>query len=115
MTNEKVVLITAIAVFMAFGAIAVFAKKAQAESRHEPVDLIINVPEMSGQALGLAASQHNFDWHTTKWQASIGVGYYDTSEAISAGIGKKWGDILINGSVGCDSRCGGGAGVTWRF
>ena len=72
--------------------------------------------ETKGVALAIAKSQHNFDWSTEKLQGSIGMGSFEGKDAISFGIGKRVGQILLNGSVGVESgNHGYGAGITWRF
>lgn len=96
----------------------VLVASVNASERHR-TPVVVNVPDTGedgdGTALALSQAQLNFDWHTTKWQASVGAGYYDNLEAVSVGIGKKFGDVLVNGSIGCESKCGGGIGATFRF
>lgn len=71
---------------------------------------------VSGMALGLAASQHNFDLSTYAYQWSIGAAYYDNEDAISFALGKRINNILINGSIGYENGTrGAGIGVNGRF
>lgn len=116
--NDKTTfLLMAFFIFIIGGFIIFTVSKAKAESSHNIGSIILNIPDGdgTGTALGLAASQHHFDWHTNKWQASIGGGFYDDSQAVSGAFGKKVGDVLLNGSIGCDGACGGGMGATFRF
>lgn len=71
---------------------------------------------ITGVALGIASAQHAFDWSTDKSQLSVGIGQYDGSEAISVGVGRRFGEILVNGSLGKEgSKTGLGAGFLLRF
>ena len=72
----------------------------------------------SGVALGIAATQHHFDFGTYKWQGSLGLGRFENNTAISIGIAKrlKDEDVMINGSFGMENgRTGGGIGLNGRF
>jgi len=99
------------------------ASYARADSYHGiiieqlPVETtIINNQTANGAALAIAMGQINFDWSTQKNQASIGAGSFDNQDAISFGFGKRFGDILINGSIGRESnKTGYGVGLGFRF
>ncbi len=72
----------------------------------------------SGVALGISASQLNFDHSTYSLQGAVGVGAYDGSEAVSIGLAKrvckKCG--LLSGSAGVErGKVGMGAGWSFRF
>ena len=72
--------------------------------------------QSKGVALGLAASQHNYDMGVNKFQGSVGLGTFQGVDAVSFSLGKRYKDILINGSIGSESGLTGyGAGITWRF
>ncbi|MCK4795575.1 MAG: hypothetical protein KAV87_68225, partial [Desulfobacteraceae bacterium] len=47
--------------------------------------------KMQGTALSLAAAAHSFDWSTKDLQGSIGLGGYSGENALSFGIGKRYG------------------------
>lgn len=69
-------------------------------------------------AMGIAFAQHHPSSLTMDWQGSVGWGYFEGEQAISAGIAKKWCDDcpLINGTIGAtDDYIGVGAGVNFRF
>jgi len=69
-----------------------------------------------GASLAIAMSQINFDWSTQKNQVSVGVGSFDNQDAISFGFGKRFGGVLINGSIGKEgSKSGYGVGFGLRF
>ena len=75
-----------------------------------------NITENKGVALAIAKSQHNFDWSTEKWQGSLGTGSYDGQDAISIGVGKRFSNVLLNGSIGRESdKYGYGFGINMRF
>ncbi len=104
-------------VFLAF----VVATWVHGEERHhqgkvvvkETVERIVNTTiSTNGVALSLATSQHQFDWSTDRLQGSVGVGVYKGESAVSIGLGKRFGKVLVNGAVG---ESGGSVGVNWRF
>lgn len=69
-------------------------------------------------ALSLAASQVQFDWATTRWQAGIGMGNYSSSTSLAVGVGKKFCQKcpLVNGTIGkSDGKTGTGIGLNFRF
>jgi len=69
-----------------------------------------------GVAAALASSQHNFGFYTPKTQWSIAGGQFDNESALSIGLGKRLGDVLINGSVVNESgEIGFGIGLSGRF
>ena len=98
-------------------------------SHHEPADLtlinteilttngvVTNTLTTKGIALGIAASQHHFDFGTKVWQGSVGTGSFDGNTAFSFGIAKRLDRVLINGSVSTEhGKTGYGAGINWRF
>ena len=74
--------------------------------------------EYRGIATAIANSQHSFNWGTKAWQGSIGTGHYSDSNALSFGMGKRYGRMLFNGSIGSESgtdKYSFGAGVNWQF
>ena len=84
---------------------------------YEPINNTVNhTVDNKGVALGLAASQHNFDMGVNKFQGSVGLGTFQGVDALSFSLGKRYKDILINGSIGSENGLTGyGAGITWRF
>ena len=71
---------------------------------------------IEGVTMSYAASQHHFDLSTYSLQMSVGAASFRGEEALSFAIGKRVGDILINGSVsGSDNNQAYGFGATWRF
>ena len=81
---------------------------------------ITNITEITnaaqGTALAIASGQHQFDYATPAWQASLSGSAYKNESAASVAIGKNFGGILINGSI---SRTGNdnayGIAGNWRF
>jgi len=71
-----------------------------------------SVTDARGVAIAIASAQHNFDYGTYSWQGSVGAGYYNGEDAVSFGVAKRVGKILMNGSITPDSI---GVGVNWRF
>lgn len=74
--------------------------------------------EYRGIATAIATAQHSFNWGTKAWQGSIGTGHYNASNALSFGMGKRYGRMLFNGSIGSESgtdKYSFGAGVNWQF
>ncbi len=65
------------------------------------------------------ATGHQFDYSTTKIQASALGAYYDDQTAMSVGIAKRWKEVdaLWHAaySTNGDSKYGVVAGATWRF
>ena len=83
---------------------------------HGTADTIVNNTTSEGVALGIAVAQHHFDFGTNSWQGSVGAGYFDDDTALSLAIGKRFGRMLINGSVSYeDDKTGLGVGLNWRF
>jgi len=93
--------------------LAFFAQDAWSHDHHSTKTVIQNT---DSTALAIAASQIHMDWSTTKLQGSVGTGSYNGSHALSAGLGKKVGKVLVNGSIVTDgTNTGFGAGINWRF
>ncbi len=79
-------------------------------------DTNITTNKSSGAALGIAAAQHQFDWGTNDFQAGVAGGYFQGNAAISIGIGRRFKNVLINGSFGSElGNAGYGIGVMSRF
>jgi len=83
-------------------------------SHHEyVVNNTTKVEKSSNSAMALSAAQLNFDWSTQALQISGGVGSHNGSQALSIGLGKRVGQVLLNGSA--TSGGGLGAGFTLRM
>jgi len=79
-------------------------------------DTPTNAVNQDGVALGIAMSQLGFDWGTSSYQAGVGVGSFDTNDAISIGLGKRVDRVLLNGSIGREgNKYGYGFGVRFHF
>lgn len=89
--------------------------------RHKPISNTVNnyptsIVNNEGVSLAIAASQIHVDWSTKKVQLGFGVGSYKDSNALSVGLGKRVGKVLINGSISSDgTNVGYGAGINLRF
>ena len=73
---------------------------------------------VSGVALSIAASQHQFDFGTYSWQGSVALGSYEERTAFSFGVAKRLCKdcMMLNGSFGVEEgKVGYGAGLNWRF
>jgi hypothetical protein len=100
-----------------------FANTAFGDNPHTSVIIEKSVIEQTikkevsrGAALGIATGQHQFSAATDAYQWSIGAGRYDGSDALSVGIGKRFDNLLINGSIGQeDGKTGAGIGVSGKF
>jgi len=94
---------------------------AEAHERYSPtatVQMGDNITNnlTSGAALGIAAAQHQFDWGTNAFQAGVAGGYFQGNAAISIGIGRRFKNVLVNGSFGSElGNSGYGIGVMTRF
>lgn len=85
---------------------------------HRPIVNSTNVIKMQAddECIGLSASQLHFDWATTSLQGGAGVGFKGDCQAGTFGLGKRTGDMLINGTVSTDGEDAAyGAGINWRF
>ena len=94
------------------------AGDSEASGRHHEVTNISEVTNTysSGNAIAIATAQHHFDFGTHSFQGSVGAGHYQNDTAVSFAIGKRFGRMLINGSVGSESgNTSVGAGINWRF
>ena len=60
--------------------------------------------EYKGIATAISASQLNFDWGSYSLQGSAGLGSYGSSQALTFGLGKRFGRVLVNGSIGSESN-----------
>ena len=98
----------------------IFAHVANADHHHHTTINISNtdktVSKPIGTALSLAAAAHTFDWGTKDLQGSVGLGGYSGENALSFGIGKRYGRALLNGSLGVsEGETGYSAAVNWHF
>lgn len=99
----------------------VLADSYGSERHHRTVNNTVNhypttIVDNKAVALPIAASQIHVDWSTKKVQLGFGVGSYKDSNALSVGLGKRAGKVLINGSISSDgTNIGYGAGVNLRF
>ena len=51
--------------------------------------------------IGVAAGSHQFDFSTQDWQGSLTGAFYDSEDAVSFGIAKRWdafGKVLLHGN-----------------
>lgn len=97
-------------------ATSVFATSVFASEGHQ--ETIEYKVEYRGIATAIANSQHSFNWGTKAWQGSVGTGLYNDSNALSFGMGKRYGRMLFNGSIGSESgsdEYSFGAGINWQF
>lgn len=114
---EATILIAIFITIMSLGSFEVFASGYGGYHGEINTSTIIsNNSGGTGVALGIAASQHNFDMSTKKTQISVAVGQYDGDEAVSFAAGKRVGDLLVNGSIGSEGgKQGMGAGIRIDF
>ena len=74
--------------------------------------------EYRGIATAIANSQLNFGLGTHSLHGSCGYGNYNDSNAVTCGLGKRFGRVLVNGSIGSESGTGEysyGLGAAWTF
>jgi hypothetical protein len=66
----------------------------------------------------MAVSQIDFSSSTSAWQVGVGVGYYESENAIAIGVGKLLPDhdILLKGTItNINSENAYGAGLMWKL
>jgi len=70
----------------------------------------------TGTAMAIAVAQHHFGFGTYSWQGSASAGFYDGEQAYSAGLAKRFEEVLINGTISRESdETGYGIGANFRF
>ena len=68
-----------------------------------------------GVASAIAAGQCQFDW-THSWQGCAAFGTFDGNDAAAFGIGKRYDEILFNGTISIEEgELGIGASANWKF
>ena len=120
-------MIAIITIMLAFSALP-FAVKAGGQHHEDSETTVVSnvtvnqtlsqkiTEQAKGVALSLAAAQHSFDTSTFAPQWSVGAASYGDSDAISIAIGKRFNNVLINGSIGYeDGERGYGVGITGTF
>jgi hypothetical protein len=94
------------------------------EKKHKSTTKITNVTEVTtinnystkGIASAISAAQCHFDGGSFDLQLCGAVGYSDNQEAFTFGIGKKYKDFLINGTVSVeDNKARYGVGLNWKI
>jgi len=74
-----------------------------------------NYYNVKGVASAISASQCHFDNGSFHLQLCAGAGYTDSQEAVTFGIGKKYKDLLLNGTISSeDNRTYFGIGANWK-
>ena len=95
--------------------LAFFAQDAQSDDKYHHASQTTQIIEGS-QALGLAASGHQFYWGQKKLQGSFSAATHGDSKALSFALGKRVGKALLTGSV---TQGDGGTGIVgsanWTF
>lgn len=79
---------------------------------------VSNYADTVGVASAIAHAQHQFDWGTYSYQGSVGVGIFNSREAVSVAFGKRFTKKggLLNASLSLeDGKVGIGVGYNWRF
>ena len=88
---------------------------AMADYRHHENN-VTNITNSNGTALAISMAQIKMDWSTNALQGAVGLGSFDDVDAISFGIGKRFGKVLLNGTIGREGKnYGYGFGVGFRF
>lgn len=112
MKNKFIVFFCAVAVLF-FG---LLANAYSHDYHHYESVTVTNAANNNGVALAIAASQHQFDFGTHRWQGSIAAGSFGGESALSFGVAKRLDRVLLNGSFGMQgSSVGIGIGANWRF
>lgn len=103
-------------IFYVLGAILFFAAlEARADDKHHHASQTAQIIE-SSQALGLAASGHQFYWGQKKLQGSVSAATHGDSKALSFALGKRVGKALLTGSVTQgDGEIGIVGSANWTF
>ena len=77
--------------------------------------VLITEYKSEGVASAIAAGQCQFDW-THSWQGCAAFGTFDGNDAAAFGIGKRYDEILFNGTVSIEEgELGIGASANWKF
>ena len=72
-------------------------------------------PDNAGVASAIASGNCQFDW-TYSYQGCAAVGSYDGNGAAAFGLGKRYKEVLFNGTVSIEEgELGVGAAVNWKF
>lgn len=85
-----------IIIFYVLGIILFFAALDARSHDHHSHEANVNV---NSQALGLAASGHQFYWGQKKLQGSFSAATHGDSKALSFALGKRVDKVLLTGSV----------------
>ena len=76
------------------------AEQAWADDKHHNHQPPTNNYQIKGIALGIANSQIHPELGTKGLQFGLGIGTYEDATALSAGIHKRVGKVLIGGTIG---------------
>lgn len=85
-------------------------------NHHHETETVNNYYSEKGIASAISAAQCHFDGGSFDLQLCGSVGYSDNQEAFTFGIGKKYKDFLINGTVSIeDNKARYGVGLNWKI
>lgn len=113
--------------FLLFFAVVAFAAEARKGGHHQPP--VVNITEVTevtevtnittdtaGIASAVATGQCQFDNSTYSLQGCVALGNYESENALVFGMGKRYKETLINGTVAFEgSDLAVGVGVNWKF
>ena len=69
-----------------------------------------------GIPLSISIANIDFSHSSKKWQGGVGVGFFDDRTAIAAGVGKRFRNTLVKGTIGIEEgHIGGGLGIMFQF
>jgi hypothetical protein len=97
--------------------LAFFAQDAQSDDRHHVTRVIQNdITSYPGVASAISASQCHFDGGSFDLQLCGGVGFSNGNQAATFGVGKKYNDFLLNGTITTeDNETSVGIGMNWKI
>lgn len=74
------------------------------------------ISNIKGVASAISAAQCHFDAGSYDLQLCGATGFSDGKEALTLGVGKKYKDFLISGTISVeDNRTRYGAGINWKI
>ena len=95
--------------------ISIFASESYPPPVVTTTTTLITSSEAAGVASAIAAGQCQFDW-THSWQGCAAFGTFDGNGAAAFGLGKRYDEILFNGTVSIEEgELGIGASANWKF
>ena len=108
--NKKLIIV--IGIFVAIFSNVLMAS----ESHHSRQTIVNNYTSTEGIASAISAAQCHFDGGSYDLQLCGGVGFSNGNQAATFGVGKKYKDFLLNGTITTeDNETSVGIGMNWKI